>query len=128
MKLLRFPFRAAVANYDLPSSFSGKLHALLCRPYVKGRDWYDFDWYAGNRVAPNIPLLSSAIFQNGPWEGMQLDIDAAWVQREMIAKITSLDWNAAKEDLEPFVREEERGILDSFNAQYFTSIAEELFS
>ena len=127
MKLLRFPFRAAVANYDLPSSFSGKLHALLCRPYVKGRDWYDFDWYAGNRVAPNIPLLSSAIFQNGPWEGMQLDIDAAWIRREMIAKITSLDWKAAKEDLEPFVREEERGILDSFNAQYFTAIAEELF-
>ena len=29
--------------------------------------------------------------------------------------------------MEPFVREEEKGILDSFNAQYFTSITGELF-
>ena len=58
---------------------------------------------------------------------MQLDVDVAWIRGEMIAKITSLDWKAAKEDLEPFVREEERGILDSFNAQHFTAIAEGLF-
>lgn len=127
MKLLRFPFRVSVANYDLPSSFSGKLHALLCRQYVKGRDWYDFDWYAGNGVKPNLPLLSSAMFQNGPWAGKQLDIDAAWIRREMLAKVASLDWKAARADMEPFVRERERGILDSFNAEYFTAIADGLF-
>ena len=127
MKILRFPFRASIANYDLPSSFSGKLHALLCRSYVKGRDWYDFDWYAGNGIAPNIPLLTSAIFQNGPWAGMAMDVDPAWIRREMLMRIASLDWNAARTDIEPFIRDEERGILDAFNVEYFTSIAEGLF-
>lgn len=36
---------AALVSYDLPSLFSGKLHALCCRNYTKGRDWYDLVWY-----------------------------------------------------------------------------------
>ena len=29
--VLAFPFPASVTNFDLPSSFAGKMHALLCR-------------------------------------------------------------------------------------------------
>lgn len=39
-----FPFPQAVVAHDLPSLFAGKLHAVLCRRYLKGRDWYDFIW------------------------------------------------------------------------------------
>jgi len=41
-KYLDFPFPSAVCVFALPSLFAGKLHALLCREYLKGRDWYDF--------------------------------------------------------------------------------------
>jgi hypothetical protein len=33
-----FPFVASVAIQDRPSLFAGKLHALLCREYIKGRE------------------------------------------------------------------------------------------
>lgn len=42
---LDFPLDFSVCHQDLSSNFALKIHALLCRPYVKGRDWYDFSWY-----------------------------------------------------------------------------------
>jgi four helix bundle protein len=30
--------------------FATKMHALLCRTYTKGRDWYDFLWFVARRV------------------------------------------------------------------------------
>ena len=45
MKYLDFPFVSSVLLQDLPSLFAGKIHAMLCREYVKGRDWYDFIWF-----------------------------------------------------------------------------------
>jgi hypothetical protein len=39
MPILDFPFPAAVRVFDPPSLFAGKLHALFCRNYLKGRDW-----------------------------------------------------------------------------------------
>jgi hypothetical protein len=43
--LLNKDFLIGVNHFDLPTLFSGKLHALLCRKYTKGRDFYDFIWY-----------------------------------------------------------------------------------
>jgi predicted nucleotidyltransferase component of viral defense system len=42
---LDFPLDFEVCHQDLSSNFSLKIHALLCRPYLKGRDWHDFSWY-----------------------------------------------------------------------------------
>ena len=44
----------------LPSLYAGKLHALLFRNWktrVKGRDWYDFEWYAKRGVNVNLEHL-----------------------------------------------------------------------
>ncbi len=41
-RVIDFPFLSRVTVQDLPTLFAGKLHALLCREYLKGRDWYDF--------------------------------------------------------------------------------------
>jgi hypothetical protein len=53
-KFLDFPFTCALTVQDMPSLFAGKMHALLCREYVKGRDWYDFLWYTGRRASVNF--------------------------------------------------------------------------
>jgi hypothetical protein len=40
--------------FTLPGLFAGKIHALIFRKWrnrVKGRDWYDFEWYIRNNVA-----------------------------------------------------------------------------
>jgi len=47
---LDFPLDFEVCHQDLPSNFALKIHALLCRPYLKGRDWYDFSWYISRKV------------------------------------------------------------------------------
>ena len=38
-------------HLDLPSLMAGKLHALLTRPHVKGRDWFDLAWDLSRRPA-----------------------------------------------------------------------------
>jgi hypothetical protein len=44
---------------------AGKLHAVLVRPYAKGRDWYDLVWYLSQRppLQPNLSLLQHALDQ-----------------------------------------------------------------
>ena len=42
---LDFPLDFEVRHQDLSSNFALKIHALLCRGFLKGRDWYDFSWY-----------------------------------------------------------------------------------
>ncbi len=55
-------------HYDLPSLLAGKLHAILTRPYAKGRDWCDLVWYLSHRppVEPNMTLLQNALDQTHP--------------------------------------------------------------
>ena len=60
---LDFPLDFEIRHQDLPSNFALKIHALLCRPYLKGRDWYDFNWYIRQNVRPNVPLLQAALDQ-----------------------------------------------------------------
>ena len=123
---LRFPFRAPVMNFDLPSSFSGKMHALLCRTYVKGRDWYDFDWYSAQAVKLNHRLLSAALNQQGQWAGAGIETNDEWVKSELKKVIARLDWKRAQEDVAAFVRPSELRILDCFNADYFAALADRI--
>ena len=47
-KMLVKPYSSMVRCVSLPDLFAGKMHALLLRNWkirVKGRDWYDFEWY-----------------------------------------------------------------------------------
>ena len=47
-KLLIQPYSFYVKCFSLPDLFAGKMHALLFRKWknrVKGRDWFDFEWY-----------------------------------------------------------------------------------
>ncbi|MCK4994922.1 MAG: nucleotidyl transferase AbiEii/AbiGii toxin family protein, partial [Candidatus Omnitrophica bacterium] len=57
-KFLDFPFPFSVTMQDMPSLFAGKSHALLCREYTKGRDWYDFIWYISRQIKMNWEFLS----------------------------------------------------------------------
>ena len=62
VEYIEFPEDFSIASYDLPSLMSGKIHALLCRPYAKGRDWFDFLWYISNKVSPNLLFLENNKF------------------------------------------------------------------
>ena len=104
MPILDFPFPSAIRIFDLPSLLAGKIHALLCREYTKGRDWFDFIWYAARKIAINHDLLASALDQLGPWAGKSVVADNAWCGRELAAAIGQLDIERAREDVRRFVK------------------------
>jgi len=116
-----FPDDFQILAYDLPSLMSGKLHALLCRKYVKGRDWYDFSWYVKNNCSPNLELLSNALQQVGPWKGKDIHVDKKFLKETLIEKINSLDWNDVKTDVRKFLSPEKAQSLDLWSSEFFES-------
>ncbi len=116
--ILDFPFASAVRVFDLPSLLAGKIHALLCREYTKGRDWYDFIWYAARKIAINHALLSASLDQLGPWAGHGIATDDAWCGHEMAAVIARLDVERAREDVRRFVKLAEVGSLDLWSREF----------
>lgn len=91
-------------HHDRASLLAGKLHAVLQRPYVKGRDIYDLVWYLSDRrwPEPNLVLLGNALSQTG-WTG-PTPTRENW--RELVAeRIHELDWTKVVSDVRPFLED-----------------------
>jgi predicted nucleotidyltransferase component of viral defense system len=89
-------------HHDKASLLAGKLHAILQRPYLKGRDLYDLVWYLSDRTwaEPNLDLLNHALSQTD-WAGHVLTIEN-W--REIIySKIETISFEQALDDVRPFL-------------------------
>lgn len=119
LKHINFPFYSSVSVQDLPSLFAGKMHALLCRTYIKGRDWYDFLWYTHRDISINYRFLSSALNQCGPWESIAPTVDTAWVVEQLAARIRTLDMREVSADVYNFVAESEHASLKAWSTAYF---------
>lgn len=92
-------------HHDRPSLLAGKIHALLQRDYIKGRDIYDLFWYLSNRrwPEPNLVLLNNALDQTGRKEGMLSKGTWRIVVRQ---KIKNMDWERVFDDVVPFLEKE----------------------
>jgi predicted nucleotidyltransferase component of viral defense system len=127
IKYIDFPLNYAVEAQDLSSSFAGKSHALFCRKYVKGRDWYDFVWYVTKNVTPNLTLFENAIYQMGPWENKKINVTPTWYIEQLKNKIQEIDWAQAKSDVERFLNIRERQqMLPLWGKEFFMDRAEKL--
>jgi predicted nucleotidyltransferase component of viral defense system len=119
---LDFPTDFEVCHQDLASNFALKIHALLCRPYLKGRDWYDFNWYIRQGVSPNLPHLQNALIQYGPWKGQEdLVVDKSWVREELQMRIDSIEWKVAAADVAPFLKISEQESLKLWDGRFFSA-------
>jgi predicted nucleotidyltransferase component of viral defense system len=123
-----FPLDFEVCHQDLSSNFALKIHALLCRPYLKGRDWYDFNWYVKQQVRPNLPHLQAALGQFGPWADKSLNVDMEWLVDTLLEKITTIDWKAASEDVERFLNAAEKQSLTLWSERFFRAKVQQLAS
>lgn len=91
-------------HHDRPSLLAGKLHAILQRPWPKGRDMYDLFWYLSdpNWPEPNLELLRNALKQTG-WEGPEVT-SLNW--RDLVAdRLEGLDWHTIRADVQPFLED-----------------------
>jgi predicted nucleotidyltransferase component of viral defense system len=124
-KLLIRPFSFYVRCFKLPSLFAGKLHALLYRKWnnrVKGRDWYDLEWY----IKKGIPLDAAHFLLRAK---DTTDWNAEIITNEQILelinhKIESVSFTNIKEDVIRFIKDEK--VLSIWSAKYFKDLVEKM--
>ena len=117
---LDFPADYEVRHQDLASNFALKIHALLCRGFLKGRDWFDFSWYVSRGVTPNLVLLQNALVQAGPWAGhTSLRADMPWLNNSLSSVIGSITWKEAATDVERFLRPGDMKSVDLWSERFF---------
>ncbi len=121
-----FPSVFSITTQDLSSLFASKCHALLCRRYTKGRDWFDFLWYVSKKITPNYVHLSHALDQIGPWKGQNIRASKNWLHETLINKIKEIDWDNAKKDVENFLQPRERESLKEWGEDLFLAMTKRL--
>ena len=124
-RLLVQPYSFYVKCYTLPDLHAGKMHALLFRKWkkrVKGRDWFDFEWYVRNGIPLNLAHLELWARQSGDWEGTTLEKPA--FQQLLQQRIESLDIEQARNDVQPFLRDPRA--LDIWSTRYFLDLSAKL--
>jgi predicted nucleotidyltransferase component of viral defense system len=100
------PIPFTIKTMALPSLFAGKMHALLCRTRrtnIKGRDWYDMIWFVKNNIPCDLYYLKNKMAQTG-----HIDVSEALTKEKLIeflsGKIKEIDFDLAKSDVEPFLK------------------------
>lgn len=126
IKYLDFPLPYSIKVQDLPSLFAGKCHALLCRQYIKGRDWYDFIWYVARNTLINFTLLHNAIKQSGPWANQAIDVTKKWLVETLRERILQIDFDKAKQDVARFLKPHELKSLEIWSEAFFLSRVQKL--
>ena len=104
-----------LAHHDKSSLLAGKLHAVLARPFVKGRDIYDLVWYLSDPTwpRPNLDFLNNALIQTS-WQGSKLT-ERNW-KRILRTRIKQIDWTQTSKDVAPFLeREKDTALLTEEN-------------
>lgn len=121
-RLLLQPFSFMTRCLTLPNLFAGKMHALVFRQWknrVKGRDWYDFEWYVRNGIPLNFKHLNKRIKE---FNGM--DVDRSTFVEMIKDKFASTDIKQVKNDVRPFLKNPHD--LDIWSNDYFIQLAEKL--
>lgn len=122
--LLIEPFSFYVKCFSLPDLYAGKLHAVLYRQWthrVKGRDWYDLEWYIRNRVAVNLAHFNTRAIQSGH---LSIPVDAQGLSDSLGARIEATDFEQAKQDVARFLRDP--SALDIWSRPYFQQLIERM--
>jgi len=104
----------ALRHHSISSLLSGKLHAIICRRYTKGRDWYDLLWYRSQRppIEPDLELLQNALDQTQGVGAM----DARQWPALIRSRMHSADFEQAIADVRPFLeRPNEASLLAKEN-------------
>lgn len=119
-KLLLLPFSFMTRCYVLPDLYAGKMHALLFRAWknrVKGRDWYDFEWYVRNGVRLNFNHLQERIKQ---FDGVEMSKEK--FINELKEGLANTDIQMVKRDVLPFIKNPDE--LEIWSNDYFLQLAD----
>jgi len=117
-KLLLQPFSFMTRCVVLPDLFAGKMHALLFRNWkrrVKGRDWYDFEWYVRNGVPLDFQHFRQRVMDfNGE------NLTKKEFVELLIHRMETTDINLVKKDVLPFIIN--RQAVEIWSNNYFVQL------
>jgi len=124
-KLLLRPFSFYVKCFTKSSLFAGKMHALLFRKWknrVKGRDWYDMEWYIQKGILLDINHFLTRAKDTKDWQ--EDNISKEQIIELLDNKIESVSFSSIKEDVVRFIKNDEA--LDIWSPQYFKDLTSKM--
>lgn len=122
-KTLLLPITFTVKSMTLPNLYAGKMHALLFRNWqtrVKGRDWYDFEWYVKNSIKLNLSHLAERMVESGDLEKSTL-LTKELFKTLLDEKIDTLHVESAIAEVKPFIKD--YSVFDFWSKDYFRLLA-----
>ena len=124
-KLLLRPFSFYVKCFTKPNLFAGKMHVLLFRKWknrVKGRDWYDLEWYIKKGIPLDVNHLLTRAQDSNDWQ--EDSISNEQIVELLNAKIDSVSFSSIKDDVVRFIQNDED--LEIWSAEYFKDLIEKI--
>ena len=121
-KTLLLPTTFNVRTMTLPNLYAGKMHALLFRSWknrVKGRDWFDFEWYVKNQTKLNLEHLSQRMIESGNLKDKSLTKELFFDL--LYDKIESVNIDQAIDEVRPFVKDQR--VFDFWSKEYLELLA-----
>jgi predicted nucleotidyltransferase component of viral defense system len=125
-KLLLRPYSFYVNVMTLPSLFAGKMHAFLFRQWksrLKGRDWYDFEWFIKKGVELPIDQLESRAVNSGHLSPTEV-FDRNVFYRLLNSRIEQVTIPQIKEDINRFLKNNKE--TDIWSKKYFSDLVDRL--
>ena len=123
---LLLPTTFNITAMTLSNLYAGKLHAVLFRNWktrVKGRDWYDFEWYVKRGVKVNLEHLQERMQGSGDWDS-ENTLTEEKLKTLLKERIDTLDIEKAKEDVQVFIKD--RSVLDFWSRDYFKLLTDRM--
>ena len=124
-KLLLKPFSFYTKCFTLPDLFAGKMHALLFRKWggrVKGRDWYDMEWYIKKGVSLNLNHLLTRARDSGDWK--EAGLTKEQFMNLLHNKIDSVSFQSIRQDIVRFIHDE--SAVEIWSPKYFTDLIQKI--
>lgn len=124
IKTLLLPSPFTVKALTLPSLFAGKMHAALLRKWknrIKGRDFYDVQWYLARNVPVKKSYLEEKMIASGALTGKltkKLLVDA------FEKRVEKIDWEKAKQDVLGFLKDKNQVKL--WSSDFFKALAQKI--
>ena len=120
-RLLIRPFSFYVKCFSKSSLFAGKMHALLFRKWknrVKGRDWYDLEWYIKKGVPLDVNHFLARAKDTNDWQEDNISMEQ--ILELLDKKIESVSFRSIREDVVRFIKNDE--VLDIWSQEYFKDL------
>jgi predicted nucleotidyltransferase component of viral defense system len=115
---LREPLPISIRALNESSLFAGKVNAALFRAWkkrVKGRDWYDLIWFLRRNIRLNSRYLK--ICMEAAQQSTIALFTEDFVKKSLKKRLETLDLQAAKDDVRPFLKDSTQ--LDLWSIEFF---------